>query len=392
MRKILMLVPCDIFPPVHGSSTAVYHTIRHVLKDNLFDVLLSHLYSEGGEIDIIHPNVNIRYCKKTMFDRLGYKSLFLNPYYYREAYRMMKNSDIDIIQCELLWTALAGIHLKKKFDKPLLLVEENVEHLKFERFGKPRYFSYILKKVEEKCCKSADKIVAVSDVDKKYIEELFDIPEDKIQVIHHCVDPEMFKYSKEGGSVVRSRYNMDNESIVLTFVGKLDYIPNTRAVKYIAEKIYPAIIQKYQNSKFMIIGQNYEHLLSYKKGNIIFAGFVTSRQDVFPNLSDYLSASDIVIVPLDSGSGTRLKILEAAACSKPIVSTEIGAEGLNFFNNEEIILTEDVDEEFIAGIMKLIEDKKFREKIGDNARKKIVSKYRWEDEIKKFEEIYEELQ
>ena len=391
MKKILMLVPCDIFPPVHGSSTAVYYTIRHALKDNLFDVLLSHLYSEGGEIDIIHPNVNIRYCQKTMFDRLGYKSLFFNPHYYKEAYRMIKKSDIDIIQCELLWTALAGIRLKKKVNKPLILVEENVEYLKFERFGKPRYFTYTLKKIEKKCCELADKVVAVSDIDKKYIEELFCIPEDKIQVIHHCVDPDTFKYSEEGRNVVRNRYNINNESIVLTFVGKLDYIPNTRAVKYIAEKIYPAINQIYKNTKFMIIGQNYEHLLSYKKENMIFTGFVTSRQDAFPNLSDHLSASDIAIVPLDSGSGTRLKILEAAACSRPIISTEIGAEGLNFIDNVEIIMSEDVDEKFVASIIRLIEDKELSRKIGENAREKIEKEYNWEKEVKKFEKIYNEI-
>ena len=118
---------------------------------------------------------------------------------------------------------------------------------------------------------------------------------------------------------------------------------------------------------------------------MILPGFVN-------RLPDYLSAADIVIIPLDSGSGTRLKILEAASCSRPIVSTKKGVEGLNFLNNKEIVVTEGINEEFIESIIKLIEDEGLRRRMGNNARKKVESRYSWKEEIKKFEKIYEELE
>ena len=177
----------------------------------------------------------------------------------------------------------------------------------------------------------------------------------------------------------------------MTFVGKLDYLPNIKAVEYIAKEIYPVVIKKEQNLKFLIIGQNYEHLMYYANQNFIFTGFVDSRANISLNLSDYLSASDIVLVPLDSGSGTRLKILEAAACSRPVVSTRIVAEGEDFAENKEILITDKVDSEFTASVIKLIENKELRCKIGENARKKSMKKYIWKKEIDKFEEIYEEL-
>jgi glycosyltransferase involved in cell wall biosynthesis len=177
----------------------------------------------------------------------------------------------------------------------------------------------------------------------------------------------------------------------LTFVGKLDTIPNTAAVRYIAEEIYPAVLAEYPQTVFLIIGQNYDHLLPYKKERMIFTGFVSSREDVSPNLADYLSASDVVIVPLDSGSGTRVKILEAAACSRAIVSTEIGAEGLDFVEGREILLSERVDEEFIGLVLGLLKDKPRRQELGRRAREKVLSHYSWEREVAKFERIYQEM-
>ena len=81
----------------------------------------------------------------------------------------------------------------------------------------------------------------------------------------------------------------------------------------------------------------------YGRDGLIFTGFVDARArhepgrrgGIDPNLSDYLSASDVVLVPLDSGSGTRLKILEAAANARPVVSTRIGAEGQVFLDGED---------------------------------------------------------
>ncbi len=141
-------------------------------------------------------------------------------------------------------------------------------------------------------------------------------------------------------------------------------------------------------SKFLVIGQNFESLKHYQNENIIFTGFVDSRETISPNLKDFLSASDIVLVPLESGSGTRLKILEAAACSRPIISTKIGAEGQDFIDEEEIILTQLPNEEFIDAVLQLIKNKEKMRHIGEKARLKVLQKYTWEKETKKFEDIY----
>jgi len=378
-----MLVPCDIFPPLHGGGVRVRFTIKYLLRTNQLNVFLNHVYSRGGKIDLCHPNLTIRYCSRTILDSLGYRSVLFNPFYLKGSYDLMKANNSDIIQCELLWSAVSGILLKKKFNKPLVFVDHNVEYLKFKELGKFVY-SCLLQKIEKICCEQADKVVVVSEVDRSRMIKIYGIPEEKIHIIRNCTDPDVFKYSEEGRASVRQRYSMSNETIVVTFLGKLDYIPNATAVRYIAERIYPAIVEEYPKSKFLIVGGNYEPLLKYQRENMIFTGYVN-------NLPDYLSASDIVIIPIDLGSGTRLKTLEAASCSRSIVSTRKGIEGQDFLDNKEMIVTESVDQDFTKSIIRLIEDEQLRENLGKNARKKIESQYNWREEIKKFEEVYENV-
>jgi glycosyltransferase involved in cell wall biosynthesis len=388
VRKILVLSPSDIFPPVDGNSENIYHIVKYLAPQHVLGVLLSRVFSQGGPVDISYPHLTVRYCPASAFDRLQYKSFLVNPHYYRAAEALMREVDADIIQCQVLFTILAGYFLKKRYRKPLVLVQENAEYVKQVKFEAPRYATYVLKLLEGLACRVSDRIVAVSEVDKQHMVDLYHVPRDKIHVISHCADHEVFQYDREGAEMVRKGRGIGPNDLVVTYVGKMDAPHNTVATQYIAERIYPVVAAQYPRSWFMIVGQNYEHLLGYERERLFFTGFISSRKDVSPNLTDYLSASDIIIVPMDRGSGTRLKILEAAACSRPIVSTEIGAEGLEFVHGEEILLTKEVDEQFIGLLLGLIKDEAWRQRLGTQARKKVVTRYNWEREVARFEEVY----
>jgi glycosyltransferase involved in cell wall biosynthesis len=372
-----------MFPPVHGAGAAAYFTVKHLAKRNRLNVLLNHAYSLGGRMDLVHSNLSIRYCRKNVLDDFGFKGVVFNPFYLKASLDLMKSCGSDVIQCELLWSILSGLLLKKRFVRPLVLVDRNVEYLKFRQMRRVLYSNFV-RKLEKVGCERADRIVVVSEVDKANLMRLYGVPEEKIRVIRNCADPDVFKFSEEGRSFVRKKYGIGAETMVLTFVGKMDYAPNVVAAKYIADKIYPAVIKKYPESVFLVIGKYHEPLLQYRRENLIFTGYVG-------NLSSYLSASDIVIVPLDSGSGTRLKILEAASCSRPIVSTRKGAEGLDFVDTKEILLSESVDADFVEGILELIRDDGLRETLGKNARRRVERQYNWGEEIKKFDAMYDEL-
>lgn len=390
MYKILLLSPCDIFPPVHGSSTAIYYTIKHLAQGHRIEALLCRLYSQRGPIDLTHPHLSIHYARETPLDRLGYKGLLINPFYLRAAREMAAPFQPDIIQAELLWTAPTAYYLKRSLGKPVILVEENVEYLKFKRMGLSRPFLSLIRRLEKWGLWAADKIVALSEVDKGFIVDLYGIPPEKVAVIPHSIDLETFSYREEGAALVREKLDL-GQALVLTFVGKLDYIPNQRAVRYIAEEVRPAVLSHHPEAVFLIIGQNYEDLAAYGDGHLIFTGFVDGRKEFTPNLADYLSASDLVLVPLDSGSGTRVKILEAAACGRPIVSTRLGAEGQGFMPGEEILLTDGLGEEFVREVLRLIEDQELRKRLGERALRRVQTSYDWSQVMTGFEGLYAQL-
>ena len=391
MRRVLVLSPCDVFPPVHGSSTAIYHTLQFLSEANQVLGLLCRLYSQHGDVDLDQPNLAIRYCRETPLDRLGYKGLFFNPIYYRAAWRAAHEFKPDVIQAELLWTAPTALWLRKRSGAPVVLMQENVEYQKFVRFGMNSPFLKVVKWIEGWACRSADRVVALSEVDRDWMIRLYGVPAERFALIPHGVDPALFDYRPEGAAAARQKLGLAPGVPLLTFVGKLDYVPNVRAVEYIAERIAPPVCARYPDARFVIVGQGGEALKEYGHPDLIFTGFVDARAGVRPNLSDYLSASDLVLVPLDSGSGTRLKILEAAANARPVVSTRIGAEGQAFVDGEEILLTDAVDQAFVDATLRLLGDPALRERLGRAARERVVAEYSWQAQIGKMEQVYEEL-
>lgn len=390
--RVQILSPCDIFPPVHGSSTAIYHTVRELADRQRLFLLLNTLYGEGGEPDLVHQNLTIRYARETPLDRLGYKGLLFNPAYVWEAERLWREvGGADVIQAELLWSWPAAAWLRRRFGAPVVLVQENVEYLKFQRMGLDSPLLRVIRRIEGWACRSADHVVAVSDVDAGFLQDLYRVPAEKITVVSHCADPVTFRYRPEGAAHVRQQLGIAPDAPLLTFVGKLDYLPNVEAVRYIAETLQPDVLPAHPGAVFLMIGQKFEPLLEYQNDHLRFAGFVDGRAQALPNLADYLSASDLVLVPLTSGSGTRLKILEAASCARPIVSTRIGAEGQQFRHGEEIWLTDHADGEFTAAVLQLLADRPQRERLSHGARRRVETQYTWAAEVRKFETIYESL-
>lgn len=388
MRKILFLAPFDIFPPVHGGSAVVHNLIKRLSKLDGYQItiLLTHLHSREGAIDIIGSNVSVKYCPRSIFDKLRVINILFNPYYFRLAGRIATDLDPDIIQCEILWTTFCGIYLKRKLKKPMIYSAHNVEYLKFKDLSKLPLLISFIKKVEKTACHSADRILTLSDIDKEHLIHLYNIPEERIKTISPVVDLDIFKYHRKGAEVTKHKYGLNEKDILLTFVGNLNYPPNVAALKAISEVIYPQVIEKYPNTKFLMVGQGDENVKKYKKSSIIFTGYVKKSE-----LINLLSATDIFLVPIESGSGIRVKILEAAACSRAIVSTKKGAEGLSFVSDKEILLSNNVDSNYINAVMGLIEDNNLRKTIGENARKRVAKEYSCLKKIAKLEKTYEEV-
>ncbi len=171
----------------------------------------------------------------------------------------------------------------------------------------------------------------------------------------------------------------DRESLV--FVGAMHWRPNQDAVTWFVEEVLPLLRDRRPDVSLVVVGQapppHIQKLDSLPGVHI--AGRV---EDVRP----YVDSAAVYVVPLRIGGGTRLKILEALAMKKAIVSTSVGAEGLNVTDGADIMLADTADE-FAEKVDMLLRDVALRRELGERGRKLVEEQYGWDklaDRLEKF--------
>ena len=167
--------------------------------------------------------------------------------------------------------------------------------------------------------------------------------------------------------------NQNSENKIILYIGSLGYGPNIDAIEYFVEHIFPLILQKRPEAKFWIAGNMDgapRHLFDLNKHpSIRVLGFVENLRDLYEKAS-------VFIVPLRQGGGTRIKILEASTYYKPIVSTSVGAEGLEFQHGRNIMIADD-PEGFSDACCELLNDIEKGRLLGEAAREIVEQKYLW---------------
>ncbi len=381
--RILLLAPFDLFPPVHGGSSLVYSLVRHASRRHDLTALISHLYSQGGPIDLASDRLHVEYCPPSPFDRLRVLSFLVNPYYYRAAEQLVGQSRAQVVHCETLWTVLTGRSLHRRHGLPLVWVAENIESHKFAEIGYAKPVVGLIRLIERAACQCADQIIVLSGLDRQHLIDLYDAAPDKITVITPGPDLEDFFFDEASRADVRQRYGLGSTDALLTFVGNLQYLPNQQAVRRISQLIYPAVSERYPSARFVIIGQRPELLSDLRRENIVFTGYL-SRQDLIA----HLCATDVFLVPVETGSGIRMKIPEATACGRVVVATRQAAEGLEMFEDDEILRVQSAGADFVAAVLQVIEDPDLRDATGRRARVRTRQEFGWEKTLAAYEQVY----
>lgn len=164
----------------------------------------------------------------------------------------------------------------------------------------------------------------------------------------------------------------------LAFVGSYSYPPNKDAVVYFAQKILPRIRAHIPDATFFIIGKDAPAELGQVPGVSVIG--------TVPDVRPFLQQASVVVVPLRAGSGTRLKILEAMAAGKPVVTTSVGMEGLRVRHGIHLMVADEPDD-FTAAVIRLLRDSRHRREIGTNARKLVEQEYGWSMLAQRFEAV-----
>jgi len=351
MKKILIISYSNVFPPYWGGASRIYNLTKFLAKENKIWFLcndfrfLKDRDPNCAEYDELrnNPNVKIFFIKPMLS-----KSQIINFSLISKALKIAKKEKPDVILASHLFSALNAIVISWFSRIPYFLDEHNIEFIRHNRLYKKRKLQQTLLKIYEKfACNKAKKIFCVSKNDKELLISKLKINEDKTILIPNAVDTDKFYPSKKNSDQIKKELKLEGIPIIL-FFGKLDYKPNYEAVEIIQNEILPRIMKKNSKAKFLIVGDNPP--LNFQHKNIIFTGLVN-------NIEDYINVSDVVICPLLSGGGTRLKILEALCCGKIVISTKIGAEGIMLNKSTESLLILDDWDNFSNKIVSILSTK-----------------------------------
>lgn len=301
------------------------------------------------------------------------------PHYGSVVERLLRQEDFDLLFCDFLHTA---VPLLECSFRPRLIFEHNVEFLLRKRkwqvekhFLRRRVFGAEWKKtrpLEARVCRSFNHVLTVSEDDRQTIQREFGI--DHVSAIPTGVDTNYFLPSE----------NLGERPGRMVFVGSLDWDPNEDGIIWFLDSIYPRIRQTVPTSSFAIIGRDPSPRLrtvAAKSPGVEITGRV-------PDVRPYLAEAEVVVVPLRIGGGTRIKIPEAMAMGKPVVSTPIGAEGLPFQDRKHLCIAEN-SQNFAAVVAELLMNSSLRKAVGDSARNEVLAHHSWEAVVDQVEEILE---
>ena len=297
----------------------------------------------------------------------------------RQIVERVSNQAVDVVICDFLAPA---INVPRSLSAPSILFQHNVEAMIWKRHFEVQTNaakkSYLrgqwrkMEKFEKETCRRFDAVIAVSAEDRDQMREQYGV--EAVFEVPTGVDVEFF--------VPSGKEKIDPHNVV--FTGSMDWLPNEDAIRYYTEQILPIVRRSIPDATLTVVGRNpYPSLLelSRQDPSIIVTGRV---DDVRP----YMERAAAYVVPLRIGGGTRLKIFEAMAMEKAIVSTTIGAEGLPVTDGKELRIA-DTPETFAASVIDLLKNREAAHSLGQEAARIVREKFGWDGVAKRFAEICE---
>jgi len=389
--KILWVKAGGLLPLDSGGKIRSYHILRELARNHQVTYFGFHAQQENAtHRELEHIFQQVVCCPlslpvaKSRAELLQYGlSIFsLDPYAIRKYCRphvikelrsLAASGGFDVIVCDFLVAAGA---IPWDLPIPKVLFTHNVEALIWKRHyevaSNPlwKLLSWrewqSMSRAERIYLRKADHILAVSQTDLDFFSGT--VPRSKLTVIPTGVDIDYFQ-------------PLDNEiENTLVFTGSMDWLPNEDGIFYFVQEILSKIRQQVPDVKLQVVGrkpsQRLQALAAEHPNHVHLTGWV---EDIRP----HLGGGAVCVVPLRIGSGTRLKIFEAMAMAKAIVSTTIGAEGLPVHHGVDLMLA-DSPNDFARSVVQLLQDAATRRKLGRAARELVESKYSWASVAREF--------
>ena len=376
--NILQIANKAIYPPDGGSLAILSLSKGYICKGHNVHLLnmLTHKHSnKPSELNIINSDnfeiTGVGINTKISFIKLIFNFLFSKQAYIAERFiskkftstlnKLLNNNQYDFIQIEGLYCLPYISDIRKYFNGKVVYRPHNLEYLIWNRnsqesksFIRRKYYKILskrLKNLEIDYLNKYDYIIPISEIDTQKYNKLGNLK--PILTIPFGIDIDELT-----SKLIETKEN-NNESI--NYIGALDWIPNQDGLLWFIEKCLPLILNKIPSLKFNIAGRNAPEWMirKFNHSNIVFHGEV---EDAYL----FMQNKGPIVVPLFSGSGMRVKIIEGMAMQKTIIATDIAVEGIKCKHNENILISNNYTS-FADSIIELINKPTLQDEIGKKA-------------------------
>jgi glycosyltransferase involved in cell wall biosynthesis len=341
-------------------NTLKHHVTEDEIPESVKDIAKFELVDVPARINIIGALANF------IFSGKPYNAVrFIDRKFGKALAQLLDENTYDVIQLEGLYVCPYIPIIRRKSKATIVYRSHNIEFEIWERAAQMasglrkfylRNLSKRIKRFEIALINHYDLLVPITERDGELLDNLGNTRKKHIS-----------QTGIDASVLVPNSKNLEHPS--LFHIGSLEWAPNQEGLVWFLANCWAEIHQKYPSLRFYIAGRNAPLWLQNKFSlpNVIFEGEVADAYQ-------FINSKSIMLVPLFSGSGMRIKIIEGMALGKSIVTTPIGAEGIGVSANENIVIAENAAE-FVSKISQLVEDQDFYERIGRNAIEFILEKF-----------------
>jgi sugar transferase (PEP-CTERM/EpsH1 system associated) len=397
--RILLLTPQRPYPPHQGTTLRNFNLVKELAKRHQVCVLtflepdqsptdagpLAELCEWVETIPVARRSTSLRLQQMLFTCRPDMSWRLWSPDFEARLAARLRQETFDVVEIEGIEMAPYLPTVEAARPRPLIIYDaHNAEWILQQRaFAADvktparwllAWYSWVqwhrLRRYEADLLQRVDHTIAMSAPDKVALRDV--ISDAPITVIPNGVDLAAYRDFK--GTPV---------PFDLLFTGKMDFRPNIDAILWFGQYVLPLIRAEHPQTTFAIVGQRpHPRLDSLRDApGVTITGYV---DDIRP----YIAGATLYVAPLRVGGGTRLKLLEAMAMGKPIVSTTVGAEGFPVVNGQELVLA-DEPEEFASQVLSLLDNPSRRRELGQAGLAFARANYGWDALVPKLEKIYQ---
>ena len=401
---ILQLCPRVPFPPHDGGAIAMYDVAAGLVRAGHRVTLLAintpkhrqpldalaHL-GPNLHLVLVDVNTNIsagKALKNLLFSRQPYNvERFISPAVGERLLEILRAEQVDIVQMEgtfVAWYAelLGRRHGADLRVPPLVLRAHNVEntiwHMLARRESNPLKRLFMgaianrLETFERRYLPQFDAVAAITEADADRLRAL------------RCPEPVVFIPAGVELGRVQANPAIQPKPRTLFMIGSLDWLPNQEGVEWLLREVWPMVHAEFSDLELHIAGRNAPaHLLNLRADNVHMHGFVESAPA-------FMQQYDLMLVPLLSGGGMRVKIIEGMALGKAILSTTLGAEGIAVRDGHDIVLR-DGAAAWLAALRSWARGELATAPLGAEAARTAADLYDNRRVVRRFEDLYARL-